>query len=94
MNTVCESETLETLFDEFEEYEVGDRVLFRASVNNPQHQAPGEKVRGTVIARFRNPLELTYRIKLDIVWNDDVPVVKGKNIIVGNISWISLSRIT
>ena len=74
-------------------YKVGDRVLYTALVNNPGHYKPGEKLSGTVINAFRNPEALTYRIELDMTWNERVPDTCGRKIVVGNVTAWSMSSI-
>ena len=72
-------------------YEVGQRVLWTALHNNPWHYRDGAKIPGTVIAAFKNGTEqhpfLTYRLQLDVVWNEKAKSKPfGKQIVVGNIS--------
>ncbi len=66
-------------------FEVGDRVYYRAVVNNPGHYKPDELVPGEIIHRFMNGGEYTYRIRLDLKWTDRVAAC-GQPIVVGNVS--------
>ena len=74
------------------EYEIGARVIYKENINNPGVQAPGEKLLGTVISRFRNPIDFTYRIELDVVWSNRVSSSVGKKVIAGNVTAWSLSQ--
>ena len=74
-----------------ERYGVGDRVLYTALFNNPGHEKPGDKIPGTVISVFGEPP--VYRIELDTAWSERMLYAHGKKIIVGNVSWRSVSRL-
>jgi hypothetical protein len=72
-------------------YDIGERVIFIPYINNSGQYAPGDKLAGTVIARFMNGTSLTYRLRLDLVYNDRAGSNRSGNpIIVGNITsrWI------
>ena len=77
-------------------YHVGERVVYKTSFNNggsPRvvrglvigNYGPEEMIEGTVIAAFENNGRMTYRLKLDRVWNDRSDCLYGENIVVGNI---------
>ncbi len=75
-----------------ERYEAGDRVLYTALFNNPGHEKPGDKIPGTVISvSGKTPV---YRIELDAVWGERMLYAHGKKIIVGNVSWRSVFRLS
>lgn len=77
-------------------YEVDERVVFLAHINNPQIYAPGDRIIGTVIARFQNPDEenMTYRIRLDLIYPDSVmSKPTGEPVVVGNVSNLFMLRI-
>jgi hypothetical protein len=65
-------------------YEVGDRVICKVLLNNPGHYKPDDMLPGEVICRYENGGAYTYRIRLDMKWNERV-VNHGEPIIVGNI---------
>lgn len=79
------SKTSEDKEDSREEFQVGDRVLYKAELNNPGHYAPGAMLPGTVEAAFPNPIRPSYRIKLDMVWRSDRVPAGGEHIVVGNV---------
>jgi hypothetical protein len=67
-------------------YEVGERVALVPLFNNPGHYKDGDKVPGTVIHRFWNGRGITYRVRLDVVWNErSLGQPCGQKIIAGNI---------
>ncbi len=73
-----------------QKYEVGQRVFYKALFNNPGHYRPEDKLPGTIICAFLNgSLGWTYRVELDMTWNDRV-AAHGQKIIVGNIRGGSL----
>ena len=68
------------------EWNVGERVIWVALRNSPQHYMPGEKLAGKIICAFDNGGRPTYRIRLDTVWNEKAigePI--GRPIVVGNV---------
>lgn len=73
------------------EYEVGARVLYKVSVNNGGHHAPGAKIAGEVICVFPNGGAFCYRIRLDERWNGTVPGCRIEQIVVGNVTVDELS---
>src|SRR3989344_2128392 len=77
-------------------YAVGERVIFTALFNSPGHMKPDDGVPGIVITVFRNGElpEYVYRLELDMVWNERVPILCGKKIIVGNIRERQISPLT
>lgn len=95
MPVVCDSTAEEAALGAVAgEYAVGERVAWRARVNNPHHYRPGEKVAGTVIAVFENGGRPAYRIELDIAWNATAPDMPlGRRIVVGNVRGGSLKTL-
>ena len=67
-------------------YKVEQPVIFKAPVNNPGQYKDGDKIPGTVLSVFLNGSRWTYRIQLDLVYNEKVPGHVGQPIIVGNVT--------
>ncbi len=67
-------------------HEVGKRISWKAHVNQPRHYAPDELLSGVIITRFLNgKLGFTYRIRLDMVWDEAGHWCPGQHMVVGNI---------
>lgn len=67
-------------------YKAGDRVIWTALRNSPQHYMPDQKISGTVICVFDNSGTPTYRIRLDLAWNEHaISQTTGELIVVGNV---------
>jgi hypothetical protein len=72
-------------------FKINDRVVWTVLRNSPKHYMPGEKLYGTVINAFDNAGTPTYRVRLDMVWNEHAigqPI--GEQIVIGNVRESSL----
>lgn len=67
-------------------YEVGEKVIWKALQRNGHNYFPDEMIEGTVIAAFENGPRFTYRIELERVWVECSDCLKGRKIVVGNIT--------
>jgi hypothetical protein len=75
-------------------YRVDQKVLWKVLRNSPKHYMPGEKLCGTIICVFDNGGTPTYRIRLDICWNEAAPDQNvGAPIVVGNVRESCMSPI-
>lgn len=70
---------------ESREFEVGQKVYYKAHFNNPGNYAPDEMLSGIVIEKFRGGDNYIYRIELDRTWQRTHKSQLGQKIIIGNI---------